>query len=184
MASDTNPSDWRRSLESRFSLSLRRFFQRRTRNATEAQDLTQEVFVRILSQNETRSVNNPEAYVFTAASNLLRERGRRAHVRGIAYAGAVDSDLCEFLRSGSEDFTPERIVAGKEAIELIIAGMAELGERTRSIFILHRIEGMKQKDIASSLGISVSAVEKHLGKALAYLAKYRADDSSSGSGVA
>jgi RNA polymerase sigma factor (sigma-70 family) len=49
-------------------------------------------------------------------------------------------------------------------------GLRELPDRTRTIFILARLEDMKHSEIAQRLGISVSAVEKQLTKGLAYLA--------------
>jgi RNA polymerase sigma-70 factor (ECF subfamily) len=46
-----------------------------------------------------------------------------------------------------------------------------MNERTRDVFLLVRLENMKQAEIAARLGISVSAVEKHLAKALAQVAR-------------
>jgi len=47
----------------------------------------------------------------------------------------------------------------------------ELGVRTKSIFILFRLEGMKQKDIAELYGIGLSTVEKHVMMAVMHLAR-------------
>lgn len=171
----TGPSsfDWRIDLESRFGSPLRRFFGRRLRNQEEAVDLTQELFVRVLANHSAAKVENPDAYIFATASNLIREKSRRAAVRGSHVSGAMDMDIVSAFDSHAADFTPERIMSGRNAIERAIAVLDELGETTRAIFILHRIEGMKQKHIAQKFEISVSAVEKHIAKALVRLAKVR-----------
>ena len=68
-----------------------------------------------------------------------------------------------------EDRTPERVLVGKEALKDIEDGLAELSERTREIFLLSRMENVHHRDIAQLHGISISAVEKHVLKAVAHL---------------
>jgi len=51
------------------------------------------------------------------------------------------------------------------------AALLQLNERTRDVFVLSRLERMKYAEIAEMYGISVSAVEKHMIKALAHLAR-------------
>ncbi len=55
-----------------------------------------------------------------------------------------------------------------------MGALESLGERTRRIFILRRLEQMKCQEIADLFGISVKAVEHHIARALAHLAKLRA----------
>ena len=63
-----------------------------------------------------------------------------------------------------------RIVAGGQALAEVASVLDALPERTRTIFVLRRIEGMRHKEIALRLGISVSAVEKHVVRAIEALA--------------
>ena len=51
-----------------------------------------------------------------------------------------------------------------------MATLDELPERTRQVFVLCRVEGIRQKNVARRLGVSVSAVEKHMIRAIAHLA--------------
>jgi RNA polymerase sigma-70 factor (ECF subfamily) len=67
------------------------------------------------------------------------------------------------------DFSPEHVLLGRERLARATAVLLELPERTRVIFVLRRLEGMKYLDIAARLGISVSAVEKHMERAVARL---------------
>jgi RNA polymerase sigma-70 factor (ECF subfamily) len=63
----------------------------------------------------------------------------------------------------------ERVFLGKEALNRASVALLELPERTRTIFVLRRLEGMRYADVARRLGISVSAVEKHMVRAIAHL---------------
>jgi RNA polymerase sigma factor (sigma-70 family) len=139
------------------------FFLRRTHNHTEAEDLTQEVFIRIAGSSH-EAMRQADAYIFQVAANLLRDRARREQVRNDYAAGArlVES-------AGVDMLDPHRVAAGREALALLSSGLAELPERTRQIFLLFRYEQIDQRTIAESFGISVSAVEKHIYRAMATL---------------
>jgi RNA polymerase sigma-70 factor (ECF subfamily) len=70
-----------------------------------------------------------------------------------------------------EDIDPERVLIARERLTEVLACLDELGERTKNIFILFRLEGMRQKGIAAFYGISISTVEKHVMAAVVHLAK-------------
>ncbi|MBN9318276.1 MAG: sigma-70 family RNA polymerase sigma factor, partial [Caulobacterales bacterium] len=65
-----------------------------------------------------------------------------------------------------EPISPERVLLGREKLDRALAVLQRLPARTRQIFILHRFEDMTYPRIAASLGISKSAVEKHMIRAL------------------
>jgi RNA polymerase sigma factor (sigma-70 family) len=67
---------------------------------------------------------------------------------------------------GECEVDPERIVGGKQELESATMVLLRLPERTRTVFILRRLEGRRFQDIAAHLGISVSAVEKHMVRAI------------------
>jgi len=139
------------------------FFLRRIANHAEAEDLTQEVFAR-LTTLAPGQLAHADAYVFQIAANLLRDRGRREKVRETYRAGVLASEGV-----GVEPIDPDRVLAGRQSLGQVAAALREVPERTRSIFILYRLEQMKKRDIADTYGISTSAVDKHLMKAMAHL---------------
>jgi len=150
-------------LNRRYRPALMSFFLRRVRNHAEAEDLTQEVFVR-LAVPRGQPMAHADAYVFQAAANLLRDCGRREKVRTeyrSVIQGQPDADV------GLLD--PVRVLTGQETLAQLVAGLRELGERTRQIFVLYRLESMSKRDIADIYRISISAVDKHLLKAMAHL---------------
>lgn len=141
------------------------FFARRVGSPSEAEDLTQEVMARILNRAENGPIGNIDGYVFHAAANLLRERGRQAALRRSAQL----IELGPELSADAEARTPERIALGRDTLKQVIKALYELPERTRTVFILNRFEDMSAAEIAGRLEVSVSAVEKHMMRALAHL---------------
>lgn len=163
------------SLAERFYLPLLAYFTRRVPGRGEAEDLTQEVFMRVIrrsksgegarGQDHNADIDNPEAFLFSTAANLLRDRARRARTQIANYAEVAERE------NTIEVLSPERVLLAKEALQSVMLALGQLGERTRDIFLLHRLENMKYREIAEFYGISQSAVEKHMIKALAHLAK-------------
>jgi RNA polymerase sigma factor (sigma-70 family) len=150
-------------LSRRYRPALLAFFVRRVRNRAEAEDLTQEVFAK-LAVGGGRPFRHASAYVFQTAANLLRDRGRREKVRADYRAAAEAEDA-----TPSDTLGPERVVAGRQTLAQVIEALQDLPERTRAIFILHRLEKLKKAEIAAMFGLSVSGIDKHLLKAVIHL---------------
>jgi RNA polymerase sigma-70 factor (ECF subfamily) len=73
--------------------------------------------------------------------------------------------------SDGQPFHPE-VLAARERLEKVMAALDSLGPRTREIFLLHRLDGLKYREIAARLDITVSAVEKHIAKASLFLVNW------------
>ena len=152
------------ALVARYAGPLRKFFRARVSEPQDADDLVQEVFVRLSERADTLQIENPEAYLFQTAANLLRDRARRAATRA-----AASHELTEQTKVSYEELSPERVLLGKRRVEELIRALMELPERTRTIFMLHRFEDRKYSEIARQLGISTSSVEKHMMDAIRHL---------------
>ena len=59
----------------------------------------------------------------------------------------------------------DEVLVAHERLERVDAALGRLGTRTREVFLMHRVDGLKYREIAVRLGITVSAVEKHVAKA-------------------
>jgi RNA polymerase sigma factor (sigma-70 family) len=152
------------ALSRRFRSALIAFFVRRMHNHSEAEDLTQEVLTRVVERSAAIDERGPDAYVFEIAANLLCDRSRRMKVRAAYQAGFGMIDACRV-----EELDPVRVVQARHTLAVILLALNELPERTRNIFILFRLENMKQREIADTLGVSVRTVEKHVVRASTYL---------------
>lgn len=161
-----------RELDRRFRRPLIAYFRRRVPSALEAEDLTQDVFERILKSLNTAPILNAEALVFRIAVNLLRDRFRRGLTHG-REEPLTPENIVEFADAFTVDLSPERVVLGESALAEVLAALHELGERTQAIFYLYRFENLKIREIGAAYGISASAVEKHVSKALLHLERRR-----------
>jgi RNA polymerase sigma-70 factor (ECF subfamily) len=149
-----------------FRRPLLQYFRRRAKDAADVEDMVQEVFVRLIRRGGTSALaqGNLSAYVFETASSVLKDRLRKQVTHHAAAHEPFDSD-----RHADVDFSPEHVMLGRERLVQATAALLELPERTRVIFVLRRLEGMRFNDIAARLGISVSAVEKHMQRAITHL---------------
>ena len=144
---------------------LVRYFSRRVPAGVEIDDLVQEVFLRIVARDSTSRIEHLGRYVHQTAASVVADLSRRRRARRAVDHVAFDPD-----RHGEHDIDPDRILEGKEDLGRLTAALLSLPERTRRIFILHRLEGMRCRDVAVELGISLSAVEKHMIRAIRHLA--------------
>jgi RNA polymerase sigma-70 factor (ECF subfamily) len=162
---DPLSADWGTELAEKYRMPLIRYFSRRVASAAEAEDLTHEVLLNVLTKTGAQRLDNPDGFLFRSAFNLLRDRARNARVRRES-----QTDLANI--EWQENLSPERIVQGKEALIAAINALMELPEKTRDILLLHRLEGLKYAEIAALYGVSSSAIEKHLIKGFAHLSRY------------
>lgn len=147
----------------RWRPALLSFFLRRVRDHAEAEDLTHELLAKLLSHHDS-DLASPEAYIFQMASNLLADRARRQKVR-MRYR-----ELASRAEGvGIDTLDPFRIAAGRAELSTLTTALAALPERTQTIFILYRLENLSQDKIAETFGISVSAVKKHVARAMTSL---------------
>lgn len=144
------------------------FFLRRVRNHAEAEDLTQEVFLRITAVE--REVHSPDAFVFQIAGNLLADRARKHKVRERyrAELALVPDREVDYL-------DPHAIASSREQMATFTAALDHLPERLRTMFILYRFENLSQDVIGTAYGITASAVKQQLAKAMAILTKRMRD---------
>lgn len=154
------------ALSRRFRPALMAFFVRRLRDHAEAEDLTQDVLLRLSAHQADINADQPDPYVFQMAANLLRDRARKQAVRARYGAGqGVEQDDAE----QNEERDPARVLQARQSLAAVLGALKELPERTRSIFILYRLERLKQREIADMYGITNRAVEKQVVKASLHL---------------
>ncbi|GAB5481261.1 MAG: RNA polymerase sigma factor [Parasphingorhabdus sp.] len=152
-------------LFSQFRVPLEKYFRKRVYNQNEVDDLVQDVFYRLTSRTDSTKLERPEAFIFQIAANLLRDKARRE-----ATKRSFAKHLSDQNENAFEELSPERVLLGKEKVVALKNALNELPERTRNVFLLHRFEEFKYREIAQQLGISMSSVEKHMMDAIKHLA--------------
>ena len=162
----------RNDLAARFSGPLLSYFLRRVRNRAQAEDLVQDALLRVIRASEFEVIEQPESYVFKVAANLLKDSKRHAlRHPTVARAMLEDGAGGEVEEMLVDERSPERVLDGETSLAQVLKALSELSEMTRNVFVLFRLEHMKQKDIAVLYGIGQSTVEKHVMRAVLHLAR-------------
>lgn len=143
--------------------SILRFLAARRVPTEEAEDLFQDLFIKLESVSPG-VVADPRAYLCRMADNLLLDRRRSSGRRADREEAWMES---EFGTESGADERPsiEQVLIARERLAAVSSALARLPDRTLEIFRKFRVDGISQRQIAAELGISVSAVEKHLQKA-------------------
>jgi RNA polymerase sigma-70 factor (ECF subfamily) len=124
---------------------------------TQAEDLVQEAWLRFDEASKGRFLEDAKGYLYRIVRNLAVDGQRRAvrESRLIAQGGFERaSGTCP-----DETPTPETVALYRDEVQCVMRAMAELPERTRIAFEMHRFGGARLKEIAAFLGISVSLAQ-------------------------
>ena len=142
---------------------LVRTIARRTHDSEEARDVVHDVFVRLARRTGGPGLlDRPQAYLRRIARNLLTDRHRAASRHGAAPHVAADD-------AALPPFDPHAQLEARDMLCRVEAAMQRLPNKTREIFVAHRIEGRSCAEIAELTGMKVKGVEKHVTKALVRL---------------
>lgn len=130
---------------------------RRGRSEQDADDLVHEAWIRLAQFSREQSVEQPEAFLMKAALNLSIDVHRAATVRGEEVL--LDDVVILDGRPGADE-----VVLARERLARLSECLSGMNDRTRAIFLAHKVDGLSYKEIAQQFGISRSAVEKHIAK--------------------
>jgi RNA polymerase sigma-70 factor (ECF subfamily) len=136
----------------------------RAGRSADSDDIAQDACIRALQVDRPEAVRDPMRYVLRVARNLFIDRQRSRKRESAIFETLTDPDTVH-----SEGFDPERIVAGRQQLEIVLAALAKLPPRCREAFTLHRFHGLSYAAIARRMGVSTSMVEKHIAKAMLHL---------------
>lgn len=149
---------------------LRQALRRHGRSDQEAEDLIQDAFARLECYKRERPVDQPEAFLVRTVVNLSVDAFRHDRLHGDVETLTEQSVLIDATPG------PDEVLASRQRLTRLSAGLEKLSERTRDIFLAHRLEGLGQAEIAKQYGVSLSAVEKHIAKALLFLTEWMASE--------
>jgi RNA polymerase sigma factor (sigma-70 family) len=148
---------------------LIRFFRHRLRDREDAADAMQETALRVLQVSQTTLIENPRAYLFQIAKSVARLTIiRQSRERPLLVC------LEDGLAVACDRPDQEQIVAARQHLAVMTREIETLPKRCQEVFVLSRIHGLSNGDIAAKLGISRNMVEKHIIKALLHCRAARA----------
>jgi RNA polymerase sigma-70 factor (ECF subfamily) len=159
--SNTESSDVDR-LFREHNAALLRFIAAKVGSEHEAREIAQEAYVHLLQLSHPSAVSFLRAFLFKIAANLaidrLRQRGRRSQVTAMA-----DVDFAVF------ELTPERQIAGEQAMGIFATAVAQLPPKCRQAFLLHRVHDAPIAEIAKRLGIGECMVRRYVARGLEHI---------------
>jgi RNA polymerase sigma-70 factor (ECF subfamily) len=130
----------------------------------DAEDLLQTAYERLYRAGDRTEIRTPSAFVYRAAVNAGIDHARKDSLFDTSFDIENDGPL---LADGAP--MPDEVLVSRQRLERVREGIRQLSPRTREIFLMHRLEGIKYREIAANMGISQSAVEKHIAKATMFL---------------
>ncbi|HLI47399.1 MAG TPA: sigma-70 family RNA polymerase sigma factor [Chthonomonas sp.] len=158
----------------RYKDKVYNYIYRMVRNATDAEDLTQETFVRAyLSLHSFQSRASLNTWLFRIATNLCIDHSRRAkRTQGLVTSLSPDNEEEEEgLQRDIPDatFDPQRLLLNKELGEKLEKALQELPEKLRMVVLLYDVEGLSYEEIAAIAGCPLGTVKSRLFNARAVL---------------
>lgn len=145
-----------------YAKDIRRFLFYKTQDVDKAEDILQEVFIKLWENCSKVDYHKVKSYVYIIANNMFLNEKKHEKV------------VLNFNNNNGKFDTnesPEYILLEKEFMEKLENTISALPEKQREVFLLNRIEKKKYKEIALHLDISVKAVEKRMHQALLVMRK-------------
>lgn len=151
----------------RYHDQLLRFLARGLSDRADAQDLAQEVFLRLLRVEDPDLIRHPRAYLYRVAVNVIQEwrlRNQRFPVKD-------DYDL----EQEPDEADPVEEIEASERAERLNRAVAKLPARYRAVLMLRVNQGLTHKEVAEELEMTPRMVKRHLVKAYAKLRERLSD---------
>lgn len=142
---------------------LAAFVRRKVNCPALAADIMQETYVRLAGGSSRGPVRNPRAFLYRVAGNLAIDHLRQGQVRARYVISSPPSEDIP-----SPEPSPDRVVQGREEIEILQGAVLELPAKCREVFLLYKGQGLSVKEVAEMLHISPKTVEKHIAKAIVH----------------
>jgi len=144
--------------------SLRAWLSRRVHIGFDIDDVIQEAYSRLVMLETVSQITNPRAYLFQTAHSIILQDLRRSRIvpiGSIHEIGALELEASEPL--------PDQLVDERMELEQVAAAIEALPHRCREVFMLRKVQGLSQRDVATRLGLSESTVEKHVANGIGKL---------------
>lgn len=138
---------------------LRAWLRRRRLGGLEVDDIIQETYSRLMAADSVSHIQDAKSYAFQVAGSVVIDALRRMKVISIFSVPELDQ-----LETASQEPSPERQAIDRDELHRLAGMIATLPGKVRDVFILRRVHGLSQNEVARRLGLAESTVEKHMAK--------------------
>ena len=145
--------------------ALRGWLSRRWAPAAfDIDDIVQESYALLAERERIDDILNPRAYLFQVAHSLVVRNIRRARI--VSILAVEDLGLVDFA---DEAATPEQSAIAHDDLRQLAKVIASMPGQAREAFVLRRVRGLSQREIAARMGLSENTVEKHIVRGIRWL---------------
>ncbi len=149
---------------------LRRWLLRLGVKTHELDDIVQEVYCRLLRLADIGHIDDPRAYLFRSARNVVLEQVRKSRVVSIMTVQNLDE-----LGVADRGPSPESAASSRAELTRVLALIDGLPERCRQVFEMRKVHGLSQAETARALSVSENIVEKETAKGLSLILRHMAE---------
>jgi RNA polymerase sigma-70 factor (ECF subfamily) len=137
-----------------------------TRRDQDIDDVIQEAYCRLAAMDDVTHVGNGRAYLFQTTRNIVLEQVRRSKI--VRIDNVTDMSALSIV----DEAPPlDRALSGARELQRVAKLIEGLPPKCRRVFVLRRIHGVSQQEIARMLGVTQAAVEKQASRALKLIVK-------------
>ncbi len=149
-----------------------RFLRKRLFRREDVEDMVQETFLRAMGNTDWEQTGNPRAYLLRIADNLFKDRVRKDRRGPAEQEGKISFDDITLMDVESGLPSPEKITAARQEYQSLCKAIARLPFQTRNAVVLHKFLNLTYTEVARSMGISASTVEKHIARGMLQCSDY------------
>jgi len=143
---------------------LRTWLGRRQPIGLEVDDIIQESYAILADLETVEGIRHPRAYLYQVARSVITRNVRKARVISIK---AVE-ELAQ-LEHADDRPSPEQVTIDRDELRRIAEAIGAMPGKTQEAFVLRRVDGLSQREIAARMAISENTVEKHISRGLRFL---------------
>jgi len=136
---------------------LHHFLRRFLRRPQDIEDVVQETYLKAYAAEKITDISHPRAYLFSIAKNIALGELLKKSSQITGYIEECKSEIAVLSSA-----TMETELEAQQSVGVYCEAIAQLPEKCRRVFLLRKVHGLKQREIAETLGISLRMVEKHL----------------------
>jgi len=140
---------------------LRRFLTRFLSRPQDIEDVVQDTYLKAYSAEQDREIHTPKAFLFRIARNAALKELTKKSQQLMAYIEEIDPSEINHNEASLDE-----LVMAREKLGMFCQSALEMTPRCRRVFLMAKVYGFSYKEISKQLGISVSAIEKHVARGL------------------
>jgi len=144
--------------------ALRGWLRQKYMLGIEVDDIVQETYAILAGLETVENIRNPRSYAFQTAHSLILAHLRRSKI--VSIRSASDFELSGAL---ADVPSPEQVAQDRDELAQVARVLADLPPKVREVFLMRRVEGLSQREIAARLGITENSVEKRVSQGIRVL---------------